>query len=100
MAKRKLKELNEKVEGKKPIAKKQKGDADITVNKPAVAVKKIEKSVPVVTEVSINFPKPSACRIIVGSYEKVLCGIDARFTQQEDTVHLSLNRANPSPSSL
>jgi hypothetical protein len=31
--------------------------------------------------------KPEAIRIVVGSYEKVLCGIDARFTSKsEDEV--------------
>jgi hypothetical protein len=32
-------------------------------------------------------PKPEAIRIVVGSYEKILCGIDARFTPESpDTV--------------
>jgi hypothetical protein len=58
------------------------------VSKPAGSSKPKQKPVAVVPEVP-KIIKPNAIRIVVGSYEKVLCGIDARFNPKSvEKVHL------------
>jgi hypothetical protein len=80
------------------MAKRKRVESDVVENKAkAVQVSKKQKSddgpkkinqKPVA--VVVKDPprsKPEAIRIVVGSYEKILCGIDARFTSESpDTV--------------
>jgi len=82
MPKRKRKELNDGLEAPEQMEKKRlttatsikptKKSSEVTNPKPQAAV--------VTTENSSS--RPTAVRIIVGSYEKVLCGVDARFDSQ------------------
>ena len=75
MPKRKRTQLTESVEGlKNEEMKKAKPQNDIVTAK---GLKPKQKAA-VTPELSPP-PKPEAVRIIVGSYEKVLCGIDAKF---------------------
>jgi len=78
--------------------RKRTEEADVVSNKAEVvqlkkkkdnAVKNGEKQKKpeAVVTAPILQSKPEAIRIVVGSYEKVLCGIDARFTSNsEDDV--------------
>ena len=78
MPKRKRKEQTEAVGGPKSGGTKKAKVPDET------ATSKDLKSKPkaaIVPEVSPP-AKPKAIRIIVGSYEKVLCGIDAKFDSE------------------
>jgi hypothetical protein len=86
MAKRKRKEPTAVVpQPKEAVAKKVKLQHDSVSKQKAseVAITK-KKPAAIVAEESV---KPTAIRIVVGSYEKVLAGIDARFTSSSgDTV--------------
>jgi hypothetical protein len=80
------------------MSKRKRTEADVVSNKAEVvqlkkkkdnAVKNGEKQKKPEAVVTAPIPqsKPEAIRIVVGSYEKVLCGIDARFTSKsEDEV--------------
>ena len=82
MPKRKRKELNDGLEAPEQIEKKKLTTA--APIKPAKKTSEVTKSKPQAAVVTAenNSSKPSAVRIIVGSYEKVLCGVDARFDSQ------------------
>jgi hypothetical protein len=85
----KRKEQAEASEAPHPIERKKQKRKHISIleNKDPEVVKAKEKSAVVETVALTPTPKPNAVRIIVGSYEKVLCGIDARFdTEAPDTV--------------
>ena len=82
MPKRKRKESNDDAKSSGLVGK-QKTTASNAVNpakKSSEATKPKQQTTALLVE---NEPsKPSAVRIIVGSYEKVLCGVDARFDSQ------------------
>ena len=82
MPKRKRKELNDGLEAPEIIQKKK--FTTETAIKPAKKTSAVTKSKPQATVVQVEniSSKPTAVRIIVGSYEKVLCGVDARFDTQ------------------
>ena len=70
--------------------KNKSNDANLSERKTFLLSKKDNKPPKPVTVLSTEVSKPIAVRIIVGSYEKVLCGIDAKFTQSEEKVNLIL----------
>jgi ethanolamine utilization microcompartment shell protein EutL len=76
MAKRKREEAGDVLERTKATQKKEK-------HKNGTSKKEIvPKSTSTVSE-NVVQSIPKALRIVVGSYEKVLCGIDARFKSAE-----------------
>jgi len=83
MAKRKRKDAAEVItERKKPEAKKVKvQNTSPQAFKSNQVVKSKAKPSTAVVEAPV-VSKPNALRIVVGSYEKVLCGIDARFPEE------------------
>ena len=95
MPKRKRKDFNDGVEALERTEKKKSTTPTSIV--PANKSSEVSKSKPkaVVVPEEIARSKPTAIRIIVGSYEKVLCGVDARFeTQSIDKVQSLIASAN------
>lgn len=82
MPKRRRKELNDSLDAPRRTEKKK----PTTPNpiKPAKKSSEVpkSKSQAVVVPEEIAPSKPTAVRIVVGSYEKILCGIDAHFDTQ------------------
>lgn len=79
MAKRKRKEPTEIIQQPKEAALKKTKVQHDAVPKTRTSEVAITKQKPAAIEPA-NPVKPIAVRIVVGSYEKVLAGIDARFT--------------------
>jgi hypothetical protein len=90
MPKRKRKELTVTVETPKAVDKKKVTvQHNSHVDKSAVdGVKLKQKSA--IPDVPLELSKPTSIRVIVGSYEKVLCGINASF-DNEATAKVFLN---------
>ena len=82
MPKRKRKELNDSLDAPGRTEKKK----PTTPNpiKPAKKSSEVtkSKSQAVVVPEEIAPSKPTTVRIVMGSYEKILCGVDARFDTQ------------------
>jgi hypothetical protein len=94
MSKRKRREPTETItapqaDGNKKVKTQHKPKAENTV----AETSKPEQQSPLVPDgILPTSSKPRAIRIIVGSYEKVLCGIDARFPNQATERVFSLQR--------
>ena len=86
MPKRKRKDSESGVEGSQELkSAKEKKSRDVSASgKRASKMSSFSHQSSELTapENATEISKPKAVRIIVGSYEKVLCGIDARFDDQ------------------